>query len=332
MADGSFEAALGAATRKYLSATGIADLKRLSAGASQETWSFDAPGIAGAQELILRRAPGGVPESRSTAIGQVREARLIQVCHSHGVKAPNVRYVLQPEDGLGVGFVMDRVAGETLAPRILRDDLYADARTKLAGQCGEAAASIHNVPMGELDFLEEITPEQQWQNTWNAYEKYFLQWSPSPVFDYALRWLKERVPARDRVTLVHGDFRNGNIIYGPEGVRTVLDWEIAHFGDPMEDLAWICINSWRFGNIDKPVGGFGTREQMFEGYEKVSGVKVDPERVKFWEIFGSLRWGVTCRSMAFTHLTGHDRSVERPAIGRRSSECEADLMILLGKK
>ncbi|MBI1180184.1 MAG: phosphotransferase [Alphaproteobacteria bacterium] len=333
MAEAEFEAALAAATRRHLEGTtGIADLRRLSAGASQETWSFDAAGTGAPQPLILRRAPGGVPENRSTAIGQVREARLIQICHDHGVKAPNVRYVLEEEDGLGVGFVMDRVAGETLAPRILRDDLYAEARPKLAGQCGEVAASIHAVPMGELDFLPEITPEQQWRNTWEAYEKFFLQWSPSPVFDYAFRWLKERVPARDRVTLVHGDFRNGNIIFGPEGVRVVLDWEIAHFGDPMEDLAWICVNSWRFGNIDRPVGGFGRREELFEAYERASGVPVDPERVKFWEIFGSLRWGVTCRGMAFTHLTGHDRSVERPAIGRRSSECEADLMILLGRR
>jgi aminoglycoside phosphotransferase (APT) family kinase protein len=333
MSDREFEAALNAATCKHMkSATGIADLRRLSAGASQETWAFDAQTPTGAEPLILRRAPGGVPESRSTAIGQVREARLIQICHAHGVKAPNVRYVLEEGDGLGVGFVMDRVDGETLAPRILRDDLYADVRPMLAGQCGEAVAAIHAVPTDDLDFLPDITPERQWQNTWEAYEKFFLEWSPSPVFDYAFRWLKERLPSRDRVTLVHGDFRNGNIIYGPEGVRVILDWEIAHIGDPMEDLAWICVNSWRFGRIDKPVGGFGQREQLFEGYERVSGLKVDPERVRFWEIFGSLRWGVTCRGMAFTHLTGHDRSVERPAIGRRSSECEADLMILLGRK
>ena len=82
---------------------------------------------------------------------------------------------------------------------------------------------------------------------------------------------------------MHGDFRHGNLIIGPDGVRAVLDWELAHLGDPMEDLGWICVNSWRFGEIDKPVGGFGTREELFAGYE-AAGRRVDPERV---EILGS---------------------------------------------
>ncbi|MFN3232528.1 MAG: phosphotransferase family protein [Alphaproteobacteria bacterium] len=331
MVAGDFESALGAATAKYVDgATGITGLQRLTAGASQETWSFDAVTGQGTVPLILRRSPGGVPESEAKAISQQNEAKVVQICFNHGVKAPEILFTLEEADDLGVGYVMARIEGETLAPRILRDDTYADARPKLAGQCGEILAPIHAVPRDEVDFLDEITPQDHWENTWEAYDKYFLEWSPSPVFEYAFAWLKERVPDRDRVTLVHGDFRNGNLMFGPEGVRAVLDWEIAHIGDPMEDLAWICVNSWRFGNIDKPVGGFGEREDMFDGYERASGIKVDPERVKYWEIFGSLRWGVTCRGMAFTHLTGHDRSVERPAIGRRSSECEADLMILLG--
>lgn len=331
MSHDEFEASLEAVTKQRLSdVSGVTNLRRLTAGASQETWSFDAETGGEAIPLILRRAPGGVPENRSRALGQEVEARVIQIAYEHGVLAPQVRFVLSPGDGLGVGYVMDRMDGETLAPRILRDETYAKMRPKLAFQCGQAVAPIHEVPLEEVGFLSETTPQDHWDNTWEAYEKYFLKWSPSPVFDYGFQWLKERIPERDRVTLVHGDFRNGNLIYGPEGLRGVLDWEIAHIGDPMEDLAWICVNSWRFGNIDKPVGGFGTREQLFEGYEEACGVKVDPERVKYWEIFGSLRWGVTCRSMAFTHLTGHDRSVERPAIGRRSSECEADLMILLG--
>lgn len=331
MPHAEFEAGLEAVTRKSIpDASGITDLRRLTAGASQETWSFDAKTGGRSVPLILRRAPGGVPENRSRALGQEVEAKVIQVAYEHDVLAPQVRFVLTSADGLGVGYVMDRMDGETLAPRILRDDAYAEMRPKLAFQCGQAAAQIHDVPLEKVEFLAEMTPQDHWDNTWEAYEKFFLEWSPSPVFDYGFRWLKERIPERGRVTLVHGDFRNGNLIYGPDGLRGVLDWEIAHIGDPMEDLAWICVNSWRFGNIDKPVGGFGTREQLFEGYEAASGIKVDPERVKYWEIFGSLRWGVTCRGMAFTHLTGHDRSVERPAIGRRSSECEADLMILLG--
>ena len=145
------------------------------------------------------------------------------------------------------------------------------------------------------------------------------------MFELALRWLREHDPGpSSEVTLVHGDFRHGNLIIGPDGVRAVLDWELAHFGDPMEDLGWICVNSWRFGEIDKPVGGFGTREELFAGYEE-AGRKVDPDRVMFWEVMGTLRWGIMCCGMMQRFRAG-PRSLDgarhdRPALvgdGNRS--------------
>jgi aminoglycoside phosphotransferase (APT) family kinase protein len=122
--------------------------------------------------------------------------------------------------------------------------------------------------------------------------------------------------------------RNGNIVVGPEGLRAVLDWEVVHLGDPMEDLGWICVTSWRFGEIDKPAGGFGSREDLFAGYEAVSGTPVDAARVRFWEIMGTLRWGLSCAMMAREFQAG-DRSVERAAIGRRASETDIDLLSIL---
>ncbi len=155
---------------------------------------------------------------------------------------------------------------------------------------------------------------------------------PRPVFELALRWLAEHDPGPSReITLVHGDFRHGNLIIGPDGVRAVLDWELAHLGDPMEDLGWICVNSWRFGEIDKPVGGFGSREDLFAGYEE-AGRKVDPDRVMFWEVMGTLRWGVMCCGMMQRFRTGPDHSMERAMIGRRSSETEIDLLALAGSE
>jgi aminoglycoside phosphotransferase (APT) family kinase protein len=152
------------------------------------------------------------------------------------------------------------------------------------------------------------------------------------VFELALRWLADNDPGPSKdVTLVHGDFRLGNLVVGPDGVRAVLDWELAHLGDPMEDLGWICVNSWRFGEIDKPVGGFGSREDLFAGYEE-AGRKADPERVKFWEVMGTLRWGVMCCGMMRRFRTGPDHSMERAMIGRRASETEIDLLRLLAPR
>ena len=66
---------------------------------------------------------------------------------------------------------------------------------------------------------------------------------------------------------------------------------------PMEDLGWICVNAWRFGVIDKPVGGFGTREDLWAGYEAAGGAPVDRDHAHWWEVYGSMRWGVMCCGM-----------------------------------
>jgi len=148
------------------------------------------------------------------------------------------------------------------------------------------------------------------------------------VFDLTFAWLAARVPPPSAPRLVHGDFRNGNLMIGPDGVVAVLDWELAHFGDPMEDLGWICVNPWRFGMVDKPVGGFGEREDLYAGYEAISGTQVDRANVRFWEVLGALKWGVMCAGMTASFRAG-DPSVERSVIARRASETEVDLMRIL---
>ena len=305
----------------------IGGLKRLSGGASQETWAFDARAGDAEERLILRRAPGGgVNSKRDTAVPLATEAALIRIAEKQGVPVPPVKAVLREADGLGDGFIMGRVEGETIARKILRDDDYADVRPTLARQCGAILARIHSAPRDDL-------PELQTSPARSEIEKYRAIYDsmnyPHPVFELALRYLADTLPPDDRLTLVHGDFRNGNLMIGADGVRAVLDWELAHIGDPMEDLGWICVNSWRFGEIDRPVGGFGRREDMFAGYEAAGGPKVDPERVKFWEVLGTLKWGIMCMIMVSAFDTGMDRSVERAAIGRRSSETEIDLLNLL---
>jgi aminoglycoside phosphotransferase (APT) family kinase protein len=112
-------------------------------------------------------------------------------------------------------------------------------------------------------------------------------------------------------------------------VRAVLDWELAHAGDPMEDLGWICVNSWRFGAIDNPVGGFGSREDLYAGYEAAGGAPVDLKRAHFWEVLGTLRWGVICTMSGIALREGAATGLERAMIARRASETELDLLNLL---
>jgi aminoglycoside phosphotransferase (APT) family kinase protein len=310
-------------------ATGVTGAVRLSGGASQETWSFDIVHPDGPIGAILRRAPPGDSASPRRVAGLDAEAVLMQLAHDAGLPSPRVMHVLAPQEELGAGFIMQRIEGETIARKILRDAQFAQARPILARQVGKVAAGIHSLPASKLPELRQMTPTTEIADLDREYRN--LGW-PRPVFELALRWLRDRDPGPSReVTLVHGDFRHGNLIIGPDGVRAVLDWELAHLGDPMEDLGWICVNSWRFGEIDKPVGGFGTREEMFAGYES-TGRRVDPERVMFWEVMGTLRWGVMCGRMMQRFRLWPDHSMEHAMIGRRSSETEIDLLRLLAPR
>jgi len=324
------EAQLGRCVAAWCAgATGIAGLTRLSGGASQETWSFDIVHPDGNIGAILRRAPSGYGAAPERAAGLNAEATLMQLAYDAGVPSPQVMHVLQPPDELGTGFIMARVEGETIPRKILRDERFAQARVILARQLGEVLGGIHGLDLSRVPDLRRMTATKEIAELDRDYRSF--NW-PRPVFELALRWLRDRDPGPSaEMTLVHGDFRHGNLIIGPEGLRAVLDWELAHIGDPMEDLGWICVNSWRFGEIDRPVGGFGSREELFAGYQK-AGRRVDPARVMFWEVMGTLRWGVMCCGMMQRFRSGPEHSVERAMIGRRASETEIDLLRLLAPR
>jgi aminoglycoside phosphotransferase (APT) family kinase protein len=303
----------------------IENLVRLSGGASQEIWSFDAPDFTKSPGLILRRGPSGIEKQGPTALATRTEAGLIAAADAVGVPVPAVVRICEPGDGLGHGFIMSRLEGETIPRKILRDEDYEKARSQLAFQCGRALAGIHRIDVTAVTGLPLLPAPLETDHYFAIYDGFDDR---HPVFELAFRWLRDNMPRDLAPSVVHGDFRNGNLIVGPEGLRAVLDWELAHLGDPMEDLAWICVNSWRFGQVHNPVGGFGAREDLFAGYE-AGGGKPDPARVHFWEVLGTLKWGVMCIIMVTAFRTGMDRSVERAAIGRRASETEIDLLNLL---
>lgn len=305
----------------------VSGLRRLSGGASQETWAFSLATPGGDARLILRRTPGGRDQGGTAAsVPLAVEAKLLELAGEAGVPVPRVRRVLGPDDGIGAGFVMDFVDGETIPRRILRDDEFAPARAILARQCGTVLARIHAIDPARVPELRPQTARDQVDQYRQIYDALD---DPRPVFELAFRWLDDNAPVPVAPRVVHGDFRNGNLIVGADGLRAVLDWELAHVGDPFEDLGWICVCSWRFGEIDQPVGGFGSRDELFAAYEEAGGGAVDPARVRYWEVFGTLKWGVICMMMYGAYRSGLDRSVERAAIGRRTSETEIDLLELL---
>ena len=306
-------------------------IERLSGGASQETYRLIINTSIGQRKLAMRRARGGSDDGElGIRPGLDVEAALFNHARAAGIPEPRVHHVLEENDGLGQGFIMEWIDGEALGAKISRSPDFENQRKTLAFECGVILARIHSIDLASTSLdrvLQVVTPKSFVMETWERYQSFQ---TPQPMLDYTARWLLDHLPEDGALTLVHNDFRNGNFMVDPvKGIVAVLDWELAHIGDPMRDLGWLCTNSWRFGVADKPVGGFGTREELFAGYESVTGKSVDAEHVKFWEVFGSFWWSTTCLGMVEMHRNGNDPSVERPAIGRRSSEGQIDCVNLL---
>lgn len=308
----------------------LTQLERLSAGASQETYRIEISTSEGAQVLAMRRAAGGVEAELGPGHpGLAVEAKLMQVAAAADVPEPEVYYVLQPQDGLGAGFIMQWLDGFTLGAQIVKVPELAAIRPQLAYQCGEILGRIHSIDLAATGLdqqLQSLSPEAFIHQTWDRYKTFN---TPQPMIDYAALWLLANLPKDYEPRLVHNDFRNGNFMVTAEGINAVLDWEVAHIGDAMRDLGWICTHSWRFGRAHLPVGGFGEKADLFAGYEAATGRTVDPKAVHYWQVFGSFWWAVGCLSMAEHYRNGPDQSVERPGIGRRSSECQMDCVNLL---
>ncbi len=310
--------------------TGLAKLERLSGGASQETYRITIDTPSGARQLAMRRAAGG-EEGEITAQhpGLAVEARLMQVARAHGVPEPEVHHVLGPQDGIGGGFIMQWLDGEALGARIVKAPELNEIRPQLARLFGETLARIHRIDLtatGLDQQLQHLSPEAYVRQTWERYQTFD---TPQPMIDFTAQWLLANLPTNYTPSLVHNDFRNGNVMVDHSGIVAVLDWEVAHIGDPMRDLGWMLTHSWRFGRAHLPVGGFGESEDFFTGYESITGQRVDRQAVKFWQVFGSFWWAVGCLGMAEHYRNGPDQSVERPGIGRRSSECQIDCVNLL---
>jgi aminoglycoside phosphotransferase (APT) family kinase protein len=310
---GDVTARLAAALSTVLNGASVDGLVRLSGGASRETWSFSADG----RHLILQRQRDGASR------GMGSEAEVLRAARAGGVKVPEL--VVDGSDSRALGnpfLVVAAVEGETIARKILRDDRFSSARRALTADIGTAMAKLHAIDPGEAPSLVEQDQVAFYRQVLDDLGQ------PHPMFEVAFRWLETNRPATTGTRIVHGDFRLGNVMVDENGLAAVLDWELAHVGDPMEDLGWVCVRAWRFGGTE-PVAGLGGYEELFDAYEAAGRPRPDGATVRWWEVLGTLKWGIMCIMQAASHLNGLARSHELAAIGRRVCENEWDLLTLL---
>jgi len=291
-------------------------LERLSGGANMESWRFSA----GGETCVLRRAPS-LEMMAGRPMDHAGEAALIRAARAAGVMAPEVLVELEPQDGIGSGYIMRAIAGspdpvaflaEAEPQAAIRDiarELVATHRTDCTG-----------LPVPVMDTAEAL----------GELRRRFLDYGGDrPILALALRWLEANIPPPVEPRLVHGDFRLGNLMFEHGRLTGVLDWELAHLGDWHEDLAFGCMTVWRFSRPDRPGYGLTTVEELAQAYQEAGGERFDPARFRFWTIYRTFWWALGCLQMGGFWRAGHDRSIERVVVARRTAEQELDLLLLL---
>jgi aminoglycoside phosphotransferase (APT) family kinase protein len=289
----------------------VESMQLLPGGASKEAWAVDANG----SRLLVRRALTGVIHEATLSLEQ--EFQVLEAAFAAGVKVPRpVAYL--GEQGGREAFAMERVDGETIGRRIVRDPAEG-----LDIQLAEELAKVHAIPADRVPFLRGDDVLGRFEHELD------LVGEPHPAIEYGLWWLREHRPDPLPDVVSHGDFRIGNVVVSERGVEALLDWEFAHLSDPREDLAWPIVRAWRFGADEKRLGGVGELEPYLARYAELTGREVDAGELDWWEVLGNVKWAVGCLNQCRRHLEGLDRSVEYAVLGRMAAEMEYELLHLI---
>lgn len=305
----------------------VGDCRKLSGGAIQENWLVDLTVTGGERAgplaaVVRTDAPSGVAVSHSRA----DEFQLLSAAHGAGVTVPEPLLCCADTSVIGKPFVvMRRIGGTALGQKVTRDPDIGGDREDLAERLGEEMARIHSITPSthRFDFL----PEPETVDSLNEFRTHLDELGePRSALEWGLRWLqKHKLPEEEKV-LLHHDFRTGNYMVDGRGLTGILDWEFAGWGEPHEDIGWFCAMCWRFGQRDKPAGGIGSRAAFYRGYERVSGRKVNPKRVYFWEVFAHIRWAIIAIQQGHRFLKGGERTLDILLTGRRPAEIEYEIL------
>lgn len=288
---------------KWAEPVSIAGLKRFHGGSARQTYRFDAIGASGRREaLVLRRDP----PSSLIETERLDEFRALQAFHGGPVPVPEPLWCEAEAFG-SPGFLMREVAGG-VAAGLMTPEPYGEDAGALGEALFTALGHIHRTPP-EAAGLAPIPAGdaararlRHWRQAFEA-----DRFRPEPIVDAGFRWLERTaVPAAQRVSVVHSDFRSGNFLHAGPQLLAVLDWEMVHAGDPLEDLAWVCDALWSHGS-GKP-GALLPKADAIAIWERASGLVCDPEAFRWWQVFAQVMGAVIWISSAREVVDGrsHD--------------------------
>jgi aminoglycoside phosphotransferase (APT) family kinase protein len=306
----------------------IVAAKRLSGGAIQQNWALDVETASGPQAWVLRTDSAAV---LAVSLPRTAEHALLRAAWDAGVTVPAPLFCCADPGVTGAPFfVMRRVAGTALGPRVVKDGTLGGGREKLAQQLGRELGRIHRIrpPRADLGFLGEPPSDAAAAVIAAMRARLDAAGTPRPVLEWGLRAAERHAPSPVLPVLVHNDFRTGNIMLDASGVTAVLDWEFAAWGDGHADLGWLCAKCWRFGNLAQEAGGLGPRASLYAGYEAETGTPVDDARVRWWELLAHIRWAVIAADQAMRHLSGEERSLELALTGHIVPDLEWEILAM----
>ena len=321
-------------TEHFGTTTTVLDAQFLSGGACQENHRLDLE-VGGERRRYVLRTDRGA--SLRGSLSRADEFAVMTLAHRAGVRTPQPVFLEADESLLGHPFyLMEFMEGRAEGRYLVKDAALKGIRPRLAGDLAANLALIHTITLENCPderlakAMRSTVPKKGRFREAEELRATLDELGEShPAIELGLNWLESRLSNEGEAVLVHGDFRNGNFLVSPGGLQGVLDWEFAHWGDVHEDIAWLCMRDWRFGRLNKHVGGFADRDVFYKAYEEKSGRVVDRERVLFWEVLGNVRWAVASVEQAHRHISGADRGIELAAIGRRTCEMEYELLRLI---
>jgi aminoglycoside phosphotransferase (APT) family kinase protein len=285
----------------------IDNVAPITAGNARQAWEFDVRWFEDGSEerkascVMLRKAEAGQLES-----DLVSEFRTISAIWNSGVPVARALWI----DGEGKwlerpSFIMEKVSGATDFFALLKPEAAERSRA-IAQQLAAIAARLHTLDWKKLgvDFLPATTPETAAAQQISYWQSLFLKhrMEPHPALVAAFTWLKEHSPLARRISIVHGDFRFGNFLYEGDRINAMLDWEMVHLGDPVEDIAWAYRSLWGPQT-------FLSLDEFVSRYIELSGIPVDPETLRFYRLLGEVKHSIISLTGARSFIDGRSRNL-----------------------